>query len=119
VAARIPKEICDRFETADKLSDEDRKPIVELARGALAPFQPKPEAKPEPDQEPEKKPGPDAKAKHKPEPKASKSTPDTESKSDQKDEPKPIAEPKPAVGSKPKAKEEVAVKPDDAHEEKS
>ena len=118
-AVKIPKEICDRFETADKLSDEDRKPIVELARGALAPFESKPEAKPEPDQEREKKPGPDAKAKNKPEPKASKSTPDTESKSDQKDEPKPIAEPKPDVGSKPAAKAEVTAKPEDAHKERS
>lgn len=44
-AAKIPAEVCARFETADKLSDEDRKTIVELARQTLAPFQPKPEAK--------------------------------------------------------------------------
>jgi hypothetical protein len=36
-----------RFETARELSDEDRQTIVELARQALAPFQPKPEANPE------------------------------------------------------------------------
>ena len=46
-AAKIPAEVCARFETADKLSDEDRKTIIEIARQALAPFQPKPEAKPE------------------------------------------------------------------------
>ena len=47
-AANIPAEVCARFETADKLSDEDRKTIIEIARQALARFQPKPEAKPEP-----------------------------------------------------------------------
>ncbi|CAN5496996.1 alternate F1F0 ATPase, F1 subunit alpha [soil metagenome] len=51
-AANIPAEVSARFETADKLSDEDRKVIVEIARRALLPFQPKPdlkaEAKPDP-----------------------------------------------------------------------
>ena len=42
-AANIPAEVCARFETADKLSDEDRKTIIEIAREALAPFQPKPD----------------------------------------------------------------------------
>ena len=37
-AANIPAEVCARFETADKLSDEDRKTIIEIARKALAPF---------------------------------------------------------------------------------
>ena len=41
-AATIPAEICARFETADKLSDEDRKTIIEITRAALARFQPKP-----------------------------------------------------------------------------
>jgi F-type H+-transporting ATPase subunit alpha len=42
-ATRIPPEVCARFKTADKLSDDDRKVIIEIARLALAPFQPKPE----------------------------------------------------------------------------
>jgi F-type H+-transporting ATPase subunit alpha len=46
VAANIPTEVCARFETADKLSDEDRKMISEIARQTLAPFQPAPEIKP-------------------------------------------------------------------------
>jgi len=46
-APKIPEEIRTRFETADKLSDKDRKAIIEIAREALAPFQWKPEAKPE------------------------------------------------------------------------
>lgn len=40
-AAKIPKDVGARFETADKLSDEDRRTIVEQTRQALAPFQPK------------------------------------------------------------------------------
>ncbi len=42
-AAKMPAEIRERSETADKLSDEDRKAISEIARRALAPFQPKPD----------------------------------------------------------------------------
>jgi F-type H+-transporting ATPase subunit alpha len=44
-ASGIAPEVCARFMTATKLSDEDRKSIVEIARQALAPFQPKPEPK--------------------------------------------------------------------------
>jgi len=66
-AAKIPAEVCARFETADKLSDEDRKVIIEIARQALAPFQPKPEAKPgakaEPEPKPDAKPKPDSGSK--------------------------------------------------------
>ena len=43
-AETIPAEVCARFENADKLSDEDRKTIVDIARRTLAPFQPKPDA---------------------------------------------------------------------------
>jgi F-type H+-transporting ATPase subunit alpha len=47
-AANIPEEVRARFETAEKLSDEDRKTIIEIARQSLARFQPKPGSKPEP-----------------------------------------------------------------------
>ncbi|MFT5622840.1 MAG: F-type H+-transporting ATPase subunit alpha [Bacteroidia bacterium] len=40
-ATQIPTEICARFETADKLNDEDRQAILELTCQALAPFLPK------------------------------------------------------------------------------
>jgi F-type H+-transporting ATPase subunit alpha len=46
-AADIPAEVSERLNTADKLSDEDRKTIIEIARKALAHFQ----AKPEPEEE--------------------------------------------------------------------
>jgi len=44
-AATIPSEVSARFETAAKLNDEDKKTVVEIARKALVPFQPKPESK--------------------------------------------------------------------------
>ena len=47
-AADIPPEVRGRLDTAAKLSDEDRKAIIDIASKALARFQPKPE--------PEKKP---------------------------------------------------------------
>jgi F-type H+-transporting ATPase subunit alpha len=46
-AEKIPAEVNARLNTAAKLTDEDKKIIVEIARNALAPFQPKPETKPE------------------------------------------------------------------------
>jgi F-type H+-transporting ATPase subunit alpha len=42
-AAEIPAEVSERLDTADKLSDEDRETILEIARKALARFQLKPE----------------------------------------------------------------------------
>ena len=44
--ADIPAEVGERLKTADTLSDDDRTAIIELARKALAPFRPKPDAKP-------------------------------------------------------------------------
>jgi F-type H+-transporting ATPase subunit alpha len=65
-AANIPAEVCARFETAEKLNDEDRKTIIEIARKSLAHFQPQPEVKPE--AKPESKP--EAQTELKPKPKA-------------------------------------------------
>jgi F-type H+-transporting ATPase subunit alpha len=45
-AANLPADLCARFDTADKLSDDDRKAIVEIARRALAPFLDTPKAPP-------------------------------------------------------------------------
>ena len=42
-AANIPGEVCSRFETTAKLSDEDRETIIQIAHNSLARFQPKPE----------------------------------------------------------------------------
>jgi F-type H+/Na+-transporting ATPase subunit alpha len=89
-AAKIPAEVTARFETAAKLNDEDKKAIIEIARQALAPFQPKPVPKPgvkpgtradvkvetkgeiknkadtKPQEEGKPKPGPEGKAETKP-----------------------------------------------------
>jgi F-type H+-transporting ATPase subunit alpha len=45
-AADIPAEVCARFETAEKLSDEDRETIIGIAGNALIRFQPEPASKP-------------------------------------------------------------------------
>lgn len=41
---KIPEDVRDRLETADKLSDEDRETIVGIARQALEPFKQKPQS---------------------------------------------------------------------------
>ena len=66
-AARIPAEVSARFESADKLSDEDRKAIIEIARKALTPFQPKPKVEAKATAEPKSKSGSASKAKTEPE----------------------------------------------------
>jgi F-type H+-transporting ATPase subunit alpha len=69
-AATIPAEVSARFETAAKLSDEDKKTIIEIARQALVPFLPKPEPKPavktETTPKPDSQATPEAKAPTKP-----------------------------------------------------
>jgi F-type H+/Na+-transporting ATPase subunit alpha len=70
-AASITADVRKRFESADKLSNEDRKAIVEIAQQVLIPFQPKPDpnapagskSEAEPGTNPETKPaaGPTAK----------------------------------------------------------
>ncbi|MBK5106129.1 MAG: F0F1 ATP synthase subunit alpha, partial [Burkholderiales bacterium] len=39
-AANIPEEVVARFDAADKLSDEDRARVIQIARNALAGFLP-------------------------------------------------------------------------------
>jgi F-type H+-transporting ATPase subunit alpha len=41
--AKLPKDIAARLMSEEKLSDSDHKAIVDLATGALASFQPKPD----------------------------------------------------------------------------
>jgi len=101
-AAKIPAEVCARFETADKLSDEDRKTVIEIARKALVPFQPKPAAKPE------------VKAESKPETKMEaepKAKPKLEPGSGSKPNPPTDANPKIKLGTQPKPEVEAKEKP--------
>ncbi len=66
---RIPPDVGGRFETADKLSDEDRRAVIEIARQALGPFQPKPPAAPAPEPKVAPRPGSVAQTATKPDPK--------------------------------------------------
>jgi F-type H+-transporting ATPase subunit alpha len=100
-AAKIPAEVCARLETADKLSDEDRNAMIEIARQALAPFQPKPKAKSEADNKVGKRPEPAATTGNKSPLKPDKSTSAPKSETERKAEPKP--ELMPADGAKPNA----------------
>jgi len=87
-AATIPAEVSARFETAAKLSDEDKKTVVEIARKALAPFLPKPaakteakpEAKPDAKVEPKRENEAEAKPDVKPETKTKVASPPAEVK---------------------------------------
>jgi F-type H+-transporting ATPase subunit alpha len=107
-AATIPSEVGARFETAAKLSEEDKTVVVEIARKALAPFQPKPEPKPEVKAvaqgaiKVEPKPENNAEAKPKPDDKA---------KPEVKADPKPKVESPPPAEVKPTAKVEAEAKP--------
>lgn len=57
-AANIPADTIARLETADKLSDQDREAIAEIARHSLTRFEPEPVVNPEaaPESEPEAEP---------------------------------------------------------------
>ncbi len=46
-AAGIPTDVCERLITSEKLSDEDRESITEIARTSLSPFLPKPGSRPD------------------------------------------------------------------------
>jgi len=101
-ANTIPAEVSGRFETAAKLSDEDKKTVVEIARKALAPFQPKPEPTPEVKPAPKVEPKPENKAEAKPGP-DDKARPEVKAGTKPKVESPPPAEVKPS--GKPESKE--------------
>jgi F-type H+-transporting ATPase subunit alpha len=118
-ASDIPVEVRKRLDTADKLSDEDRKTIIEIARKVLEKFQPKPEAKPEPKPDAKDASKPEANVEPKPEPEQ-KSKEDTKPKTKLKQKPDPEVktEPKPVpkVKSKPESKPEVQTEVNPKHE---
>jgi F-type H+-transporting ATPase subunit alpha len=62
-AAEIPAEVSERLDTADKLSDEDRETIIEIARQALEAFSPEPDSKSEPGHKTEEHPKPESESK--------------------------------------------------------
>ncbi|MEO7917124.1 MAG: alternate F1F0 ATPase, F1 subunit alpha [Dokdonella sp.] len=73
-ATTIPEEVRTRFQTAPKLSDEDRKTILDIARKSLEPFQPKPAAKTEMKSQLDSKKDPTPPAQQKLDPKAPSTT---------------------------------------------
>ena len=92
-ASHISAEASGRFETADNLSDEDRRAILEIAQQALAPFQAKPESMTRPKAGSKSDPETNIKAEpaieFEPEPK-----PETKESSPPESEPKPGGETK-------------------------
>jgi len=71
-AAAIAPDLAGRLTSTDKLGDADRKAVLDIATGALAPFQPPPDAKASaqtaPDAKPDAKPASDSKASATPAP---------------------------------------------------
>jgi F-type H+-transporting ATPase subunit alpha len=67
-AEEIPAEVNERLDTADKLSDEDRETIIEIARQAIEEFSPQEGSKsePGPEQKTKKQPKPETKPQTKP-----------------------------------------------------
>ncbi len=77
--ANLPADLVNRLTSAEKLTDADRKAILDLATRTLLPFQPapqttKPEAKSEPKSEPKPKSKTEAKSEVKPDPKPAAKT---------------------------------------------
>ena len=107
-AEQIPADVRGRFETAATLSDEDRKTIIAIARQALTPFQPKPEAKPVETpgavSKPETKQGGESKPEAEPKPHSeAEPRPDTTPKRDAGSHPDTPEKPRPEAEPKPKA----------------
>ncbi|MEX2117338.1 MAG: alternate F1F0 ATPase, F1 subunit alpha [Bacteroidota bacterium] len=93
---KIPVEVSDRLNTAEKLSDEDRKTIIEIARMALEAFQPEPEKS--------QKTKVDAKSKDKSKPKSKSNEPGPDSNPNPRQETEAQAKPKAKAESKSDAK---------------
>jgi len=98
-AAEIPAEVSGRLDTADKLSDEDRRAIIGIARQALKKFSP------EPDSKSERARGAEEQAEREAE-----SESNTERKSRRKPEPKSGPEQEKEEGTQPEAQAELESK---------
>jgi F-type H+-transporting ATPase subunit alpha len=113
-AADIPAEVRERLDTADKLSDEDRETIIEIARKALEEFQPKPER----NQETKEDTKPKANPKLKSDPEAKPDEPEPDTKTEEVTQPKAQAGPKSKLEAKPEGQTEIKPKPKPEPEEK-
>jgi len=99
-AAAIPAEVSERLAAADKLSDENRETMIEIARQAIEEFLPEPDSRSEPEPEAEEQPKPGAEAES-----------DTEPKAGSKLEPKPEPEQEAEEDTQAKAQAELKSKP--------
>ena len=59
-AADIPPEVCERLDTAKKLSDEDHEIIIQIARQSLAGFQSKAKSESGPEEQTDSNPKPES-----------------------------------------------------------
>jgi F-type H+-transporting ATPase subunit alpha len=117
-AEKLPKELSDRLLTSDKLSEEDRKAIIEIARQALEKFQPKPASSAgEPAVKPEVKAESKTKAKNEPQPET-KNESKVETKSESKPEVETKTEAKVESKTEPKAETKSEIKPETKTEPK-
>jgi F-type H+-transporting ATPase subunit alpha len=117
-AANIPPKVIERLHTAEKLSDEDRATIIQIAHNSLARFQHKPtkEQETEEDRKPEAKLEPDLEAK--PDELRSDSTTEEDTQVKVPAEPQSKPEPK-SEGAQPEVQTEVKAKPGSTIEKKS
>ncbi len=83
----IPADVRDRFKGDKKLSDKDRETILDIARKALEPYQPKPESESKPEAKIEEKSESKTQTEKKPESETqTKAKPETEAKTEKKPE---------------------------------
>ena len=119
-AANVPVEVRERLDTAEKLSDEDRKTIIEIARKSLARFQPNPKQNQEAneDAKPNDMPRLKSNSEAKPDDPESDSKTEKDTKLKSRTEPQPKNEANPdEAKTKPNSKPEIKPKPEP--EEKS
>jgi len=103
-AGDVPAEVCERLQTTDRLGDEDRETIIEIARQALERFLHATDSRPEPEQGTEMRASPAAKSESSAEPKSwvqpgAKSGPEPEA--GEGAPPESQAEPRSKPGNKP------------------
>lgn len=106
VVSDIPADVRDRFKGDKKLSDKDRETIIDIARKALEPYQPKSESESKPEAKNEEKSESEAQAKgkSKPEAKTEEKVEKSETQTQGKSEPEARTEEKTELGTQTEEK---------------
>ncbi|AKB81153.1 Sodium-transporting ATPase subunit A [Methanosarcina barkeri 3] len=103
----IPEDVRNRFKGDKELSDKDRETILDIARKALEPYQPKPESESKPEAKTKEKTEPETQTEEKPESETqTKGKPESETKTEEKPESETKIEKKPESETKTKSKPE-------------